>query len=304
MAGASSTPAGERQIPDPIEMAARFRALHETDGLFVLPNPYDVGTAKLLDHLGFEAMATTSAGLARTLGRPDAARAVSRAEALDHARLVVEAVGVPVTGDFEDGFALDPEGVAATIVESRRIGLAGCCIEDATYDSSDPIMDVGLATERIRAAAEAAHADEHPFVLTARSENLLYGWRDLDEAIVRLQAYAAAGADAVYAPGLVSLDDIRRVVESVDKPVNVLVGLRAQDWTLEDLRVVGVRRVSVGSALSKAAFGAVLSAARCLLDEAWSRPGHLQEVVQSGDRLPDLDALFSAPQSGSPAGFG
>lgn len=269
-------------------MASRFRELHQRDQLFVLPNPYDVGTARLLQHLGFEALATTSAGLARTMGRADACRAVTREEAVDHAREIVEVVEVPVTGDLEDGFSTDPDGVVRTIMDSRQAGLAGCCIEDATYDESEPIIDLGLATERIAAAAEAAHAGEHPFVLTARSENLLYGWLDLDETVSRLQAYADAGADAVYAPGLVTLEDITRVVESVDKPVNVLIGLPGQDWSLEDLNEIGVRRVSLGSALSRAAFGAVVEMATSLRET-----GRLEPV---GDAVPDLDALFAQPR--------
>ncbi len=271
---------------DDREMAARLLALHERDGLFVLPNPCDVGSAVLLESLGFEALATSSAGMARAMGRPDGARAVSREEAIEHARLMVDAVDVPVTGDLEDGFAVEPEGVVRTIVDSRRAGLAGCCIEDATYEAGEPIIEIGLATERIAAAADAAHADGHPFVLTARTENLLFGWRGLDETVTRLQAYAEAGADAVYAPALITLDDIRRVVDSVDKPVNVLVGLPGQDWSLDELRQLGVRRVSVGSAMSRAAFGAVFEVARDLLD------GRLEP---KGGGVPDLDALFASP---------
>ena len=270
------------------DMAARLRALHERDGLFVLPNPCDVGSALLMENLGFEALATSSAGMARAMGRPDGARAVSRDEAIEHARLMIDAVAVPVTGDLEDGFAVEPDGVVRTIADSREAGLAGCCIEDATYDDSDPIIELGLATERIAAAAEAAHADDHPFVLTARAENLMYGWRGLDETVTRLQAFDRVGADAVYAPGLISLDDIRRVVGSVDKPVNVLIGLPGQDWSLDDLREIGVRRVSVGSAMSRAAFGAVFDLARALLDDG--------RVEPAGSGVPDLDALF-APRS-------
>jgi 2-methylisocitrate lyase-like PEP mutase family enzyme len=253
--------------------------------LLVLPNPYDIGSARLLEHLGFRAVATTSAGLARSLGRPDAARAVSRQEAIDHAATIAAAVDVPVSGDFEDGFAFEPDGVASTIGAARRVGLAGCCIEDATYDRASPIIELGLAVERIAAAAEAAHAGGHPFVLTARTENILYGWRDLDETVTRLRAYADVGADVVYAPGLVALDDIRRVVESVDKPVNVLVGLPGQDWSLSDLQEVGVRRVSVGSALSRAAFGAVMDVAGELLAGGRLEP--------RGGAVPDLDAVFT-----------
>jgi 2-methylisocitrate lyase-like PEP mutase family enzyme len=287
----ASQPSAASSVATGSDMAARFRELHGPaaatgpGGLLVLPNPYDIGSARLLEHLGFRAVATTSAGLARSLGRPDAARAVSRREAIDHAATIAAAVRIPVSGDLEDGFTLDPDGVAGTIGAARRAGLAGCCIEDATYDRSAPIIGLGLAVERVAAAAEAAHAGGHPFVLTARTENILYGWRDLDETVTRLNAYAAVGADVVYAPGLVALDDIRRVVESVDKPVNVLVGLPGQDWSLADLREVGVRRVSVGSALSRAAFSAVIDVAGELL--AGGR------VEPRGGAGPDLDAVFS-----------
>jgi 2-methylisocitrate lyase-like PEP mutase family enzyme len=265
--------------------AQRLRDLHDRDELLVLPNPTDVGTAKLLASMGFVALATTSAGLARSWGRPDAARSVSAAEAIEHAHQITDATGLPVTGDFEDGFAVAPADVAATITAAREAGIAGCCIEDATYDPTDPIHDLELAIERIAAAAEAAHAGDHPFVLTARAENLLYGVDDLDDTIIRLQAYAAAGADAVYAPGLITLADVGRVVTAVEVPVNVLVGLPGQDWTLDDLRRCGVRRVSVGSAFSRAAFAAVYDTARSMLDQ-----GRLQPA---GAGLPDLDALFS-----------
>ncbi len=263
--------------------AQALRDLHDGDQLFVLPNPYDIGTARLLESMGFEALATSSAGHARTLGRPDGARAISAAEAIEHARQITDATSVPVTGDFEDGFAIDPTGVAATITATRDAGIAGCCIEDATYDQTAPIHDIGLAIERIAGAAEAAHADGHPFVLTARCENLLYGLDDLDDTIARLQSYEGAGADAVYAPGLRTLDDVRRVVESVGVPVNVLIGL-GQDWGLDDLAGVGVRRVSVGSGFSRAAFAAVHDAARQILDTGRLDP--------QGAGLPDLDALF------------
>lgn len=265
--------------------AQALRDLHDGDDLFVLPNPTDVGTARLLASMGFRALATTSAGLARSLGRPDATRSVSAVEAIEHARQIGHATALPVTGDFEDGFAIDPTGVADSVTAARAAGIAGCCIEDATYDRADPIHDLGLATERIAAAAEAAHADDHPFVLTARAENLLYGVDDLDDTIGRLSAYADAGADAVYAPGLTSLDDIGRVVDAVAVPVNVLIGLPGQDWSLGDLAERGVRRVSVGSAFSRAAFTAVHEAARRLLDVGRLEP--------TGAALPDLDALFT-----------
>ncbi|HVQ95299.1 MAG TPA: isocitrate lyase/phosphoenolpyruvate mutase family protein [Mycobacteriales bacterium] len=241
--------------------ADRFRALHVPGTPLLMPNPWDQGSARLLASLGFAALATTSSGYAGTLGRLDGS--VSRDEALAHAAALIEAVAVPVSADLEDGFAADPAGVARTVTAAAATGLAGCSIEDSTRNADDPIHDLGLARDRVRAAAEAARAGN--LVLTARAENYLHGRTDLADTISRLQAYQEAGADVLYAPGLVELADIRQVVAAVDRPVNVLT------WpggpTVAELAGAGVARISVGGAFSLVAAGAVATAARELLDQ-------------------------------------
>ena len=242
------------------EKVAGFRALHQRDGAFLIPNPWDAGTAKLLAQLGFEALATTSAGYAFSVGRRD--NSIGRDETLEHARALVSATDLPVSADLENGFGDDPEAAAETIRRAAATGLAGGSIEDATGRPDDPIYDRGLAVERVRAAAEAARSAPGDFVLTARAENYLVGRRDLEDTIERLQAYQEAGADVLYAPGLTSREDIAAVVGSVDRPVNVVMGLQGVQLSLGELSEIGVKRVSVGSALSRAALGAFLRAAR------------------------------------------
>jgi len=242
------------------QKAEAFRALHQRDGAFIIPNPWDIGTAKLLAHLGFEALATTSAGYAFSVGRQD--NAVGRDETLEHARAVVSATDLPVSADLENAFGDDPETVAETFRLAGATGLAGGSVEDATGRPKDPIYDLGLAAERVRAAVEAARSLPFDFVLTARAENYLVGRRDLKDTIQRLQAYQEAGADVLYAPGLTSREDIAAVVGSVDRPVNVVMGLQGVQLSLAELSEIGVKRVSVGSALSRAALGAFLRAAR------------------------------------------
>jgi 2-methylisocitrate lyase-like PEP mutase family enzyme len=244
------------------EKGARFLALHQQPGAFVIPNPWDAGTARILTALGFEALATTSAGLAFALGRRDAEGALTRDEILANARAIAEATPLPVSADLENGFADAPEGAAATIRLAAEVGLVGGSIEDATGDARRPLYDAGHAAERVRAAAEAARALAFPFVLTARAENFLYGRRDLDDTIRRLRAFEAAGADVLYAPGLPDLEAIRTVCESVSRPVNVVVGLKGVAFSVRQLAEAGVRRISVGSALSRVALGAFTRAAR------------------------------------------
>ena len=239
-----------------------FRRLHERPGCFVIPNPWDVGTARLLASLGFEALATTSAGLAFSLGRPDAEGALTRDDVLANARAIVGATGLPVSADLEKGFSEHPEGVAETIRLAAEAGLVGGSIEDASGSRDEPIYQFGTAVERVAAAAEAARAVPHPFVLTARAENFLHGRPDLADTIRRLQAFQEAGADVLYAPGLKTREEIETVVRSVDRPVNVVMGLRGVTLTVPELAAIGVKRVSVGSALSRAAMGAFLRAAR------------------------------------------
>jgi 2-methylisocitrate lyase-like PEP mutase family enzyme len=242
------------------EKAERFRALHARPGAFVIPNPFDAGTARILAGLGFEALATTSAGCAFGLGRRDGA--ITRDEALAHARAIVEATPLPVSADLENGYADAPEAVARTIVLAAEAGLVGCSIEDASGDPARPIYEFAQAVERVAAAAAAAHALPFPFTLTARAENFLHGRLDLADTIRRLQAFEAAGADVLYAPGLRELEPIRTVCAALGKPVNVLAGVGSAPLSVEQLAAVGVRRISLGSALARAALGAFLDAAR------------------------------------------
>lgn len=237
-----------------------FRALHERDEAFIIPNPWDRGTARLLAHLGFEALATTSAGYAFSVGQRDGT--IGRDEMLAHVGAIVSATDLPVSADLENGFADDPESVAETIRLAAAAGLVGGSIEDATGRSDNPIYAHQVAVERIRAAAEAARSLPFPFTLTGRAENYLVGRPDLKDTINRLQAYQEAGADVLYAPGLTSQEDIATVVRSVDRPVNVVMGLQGVQLSLAELSAIGVKRVSVGSALSRVALGAFLRAAQ------------------------------------------
>jgi 2-methylisocitrate lyase-like PEP mutase family enzyme len=240
--------------------AERFRALHEPPGAFVIPNPFDVGTARILAGLGFEALATTSAGCAFSLGRRDGA--ITRDEALAHARAIVEATPLPVSADLENGYADAPEAVARTIALAAEAGIVGCSIEDASGDPAQPIYEFTQAVERVAAAAEAAHTLPFAFTLTARAENFLHGRPDLDDTIHRLQAFETAGADVLYAPGLRELEPIRTVCAALSRPVNVLAGIGSAPHSVEQLAAAGVRRISLGSALARVALGALLDAAR------------------------------------------
>jgi 2-methylisocitrate lyase-like PEP mutase family enzyme len=237
-----------------------FRALHERAGTFVLPNPWNAGTAKILTALGFEALATTSAGYAFSIGQEDSTANLTRDGMLHNAKEIVEATHLPVSADLQDGFGPSPETCADTIRLAAAIGLAGGSIEDATGDPSAPIYDFQLAVERIEAAAETAHT--HQFLLTARAENFLHNRPNLEDTIRRLQSFADAGADVLYAPGLPSLEAIREVCASVSKPVNVLAGLQGTTFSIEDLAAAGVKRISVGGSFARAALGAFLRAAR------------------------------------------
>ncbi len=246
------------------EKAHAFRALHERDRAFIIPNPWDVGTARLLAHLGFEALATTSAGYAFSIGQRD--NTVGRELMLAHVAAIASATDLPVSADLENGFGDAPAIAAETICLGAAAGLAGGSIEDATGSPEKPIYELGLAVDRIRAAAQAAHTLSLPFTLTARAENYLNGRPDLHDTIKRLQAYQEAGADVLYAPGLTTKEDIAAVISSVDRPVNVLMGLQGMQLNLEELSEMGVRRISVGSALCRAALGEFLRAAREMRD--------------------------------------
>lgn len=237
-----------------------FRVLHERSGAFVIANPWDAGSARILTALGFEALATTSAGFAFAIGRRDSAAALSREAILDNARNIVEATELPVSADLEDGFGADPGACATTIALAAEVGLIGGSIEDATGDAGNPIFAFELAVERVAAAAEEAR--RHPFMLTARAENFLHGRPDLDDTIRRLQAFEAAGADVLYAPGLPDLEAIRTVCASVGRPVNVVMGLAGPLFAVEQLAAAGVKRISVGGSFARAALGALARAAR------------------------------------------
>jgi 2-methylisocitrate lyase-like PEP mutase family enzyme len=247
-------------MPTQAEKGRAFRALHERDAAFIIPNPWDIGTARLLAHLGFEALATTSMGYAFSAGRRD--NAIERPQMMEHLAAIAAATDLPVNADLENGFGDDPETVAETIRLAAEAGVVGGSIEDATGRPEDPIYGLEQAAERMRAAAAAARALPFPFTLTGRAENYLHGRPDLDDTIARLQAYQEAGADVLYAPALATREDIAAVVRSVDRPVNVIMGLRGAQLSVAALSALGVRRISGGSALSRTALGAFLRAAR------------------------------------------
>lgn len=242
------------------EKCRAFCALHERPGAFVIPNPWNAGTARILTALGFEALATTSAGYSFAMGLRDSSAALTREAVLGNAKEIAEATPLPVSADLEDCFGRAPEICAETIRLSAETGLAGGSIEDATGDASDPIYEFSLAVERVMAAAESARACG--FVLTARAENYLHGRPDLTDTIKRLQAFEKAGADVLYAPGLPSLDAIREVCRSVTKPVNVVMGLKGATYTVDQLADAGVKRISVGGSFARAALGAFVRAAK------------------------------------------
>lgn len=233
------------------EKAARFRALHDGPNAFLIPNPWDVASARILAGLGFEALATSSAASACSLGRRDGG--LTRDEALEHARTIVKATDLPVSADLESGFGEAPETVAETIRLAADAGLAGCTIEDATGDPERPLYDFSLAVERIDAAAQAARALSLPFVLTARAHNLLYANPNLDETIKRLQAFEGAGADVLFAPGLPDLDAVRAVCTALSKPVNFMVGIKGKSFSMAELAAAGVKRISLATSLYRAA---------------------------------------------------
>ena len=246
------------------ETGAAFAELHRREGTFIIPNPWDVGSAVLLAHAGFEALATSSAGYAFSIGKADGQ--VGREQTLAHAAEVVAATGLPVSIDLENGFGDAPEAAAETIRLAAAAGAVGGSIEDRTR-TEDPIYERALAAERIRAAAEVVHNLPFPFMLTARAENYLVGKPDLKDTIERLQMYQEAGANVLYAPGLTSRDEIATLVSSVDRPVNVLMGIKGVKLTLADLAAMGVKRISVGSTLARCALGAFLRAAHEMKDQ-------------------------------------
>ncbi|RST86789.1 isocitrate lyase/phosphoenolpyruvate mutase family protein [Aquibium carbonis] len=265
------------------DRGAVFRALHTRPGAFLIPNPWDVGTAKFLEALGFEALATTSAGHAFSRGLPDGG--VPFEQMMAHCREMVAAVGLPVSADLEKGKGDTPDSAAETVFAAEAAGLAGCSIEDFSGDEADPIYDFGLAVERIAAAADAARALKRDFVLTARAENFIHDRPDLDDTIRRLQAFEKAGADVLFAPGLSTMDQVEAVCAAVTKPVNVLA---IPGFTVAGLAEAGVSRISLGSKLSTAAFGAVEAAAREMLDQGTF------DYARKGYSFAKLQTMFSA----------
>jgi 2-methylisocitrate lyase-like PEP mutase family enzyme len=264
-----------------------FRDLHDS-GCFVLPNPWDVGSARLLAQLGFRALATTSSGYAWSLGRQD--NHVQLEEALAHMRAIVSAVDLPVNADFEGGFALRPDKLAANVAAATATGIAGLSIEDSTGDADSPLFGFTLAVERVRAAREALDASETGVLLTGRSEGFIVGRPDLDETIRRLTAYAEAGADCLYAPGLRTLDEVTAVVAAVaPKPVNVLA--HASLGSVGQLAAQGVRRISVGGALARAAWAGFLAAAREIAERGTF------DCLASGVPFADINGAFADRRS-------
>ncbi len=259
------------------DLSVRFLALHRRGAPLLMPNPWDVGSAKVLVSLGFSALATTSSGSAATLGRLDGG--ITRDEALAHAAAIAAAADVPVSADLENCFADEPAGVFATVEMAARAGLAGCSVEDFTRRSSDPIYDIGLAAERVAAAAEAAHRGPSRLVLTARAEDFLHGRTDLRATVARLQRYQEAGADVLFAPGVTRADDIRALVTSVDRPVNVLA-MRGTPPVAE-LASLGVARISVGGAFAFAALAGLVDAATELREQGTY--GYLERSRRGGD---------------------
>jgi 2-methylisocitrate lyase-like PEP mutase family enzyme len=247
------------------EKAARFRALHEGPGVFVIPNPWDVGSARILAGLGFQALATSSAASASVLGKRDGR--LSRDEALQHAQSIVEATDLPVSADLEKGFGDAPEAVAETVRLAAAVGLVGCTIEDTTGNPDHPLYDFGLAVERIAAAAEAARSLPFPFILTARAHNLMYPAPSLDETIRRFQAFEKVGADVLFAPGLPDLPAVRVACQAVSKPVNFMVGIKGKSFSVDELAAAGVRRISLATSLYRAAMTGLLDAAREVKNE-------------------------------------
>ena len=267
------------------EKGQLFQELHQRREAFIIPNPWDPGTARLLAHLGFEALATTSAGYAFSVGQPD--NTIDRQQMMTHVFAIASATNLPVSADLENGFGDDPEAAAETIRLAALAGAVGGSIEDMSRDPGRPIYELAHAAERVRAAAETARSLPFPFTLTARAENYLASKRDIKDTIKRLQTYQDAGADVLYAPGLTSRDDIAAVVQSVDRPVNVIMGLQGVQMSRADLSAIGVKRISIGSALSRAALGAFLRAAHEMRNQGTFR------FADEAANYRDLNAIFA-----------
>jgi len=266
------------------DKAVRFKKLHQGPRAFVIPNPWDAGSARILTALGFESLATSSGACAGVLGRRDGG--VTREEALVHARAIVEATELPVSADLEKGFGDEPSVIAETVRRAAEIGLVGCSIEDATGDKSRPLYDIGLATERVAAAVEAARSLPFPFTLTARTENFLRGNPDLEDTVRRLQAFEKAGADVLFAPGLPDLAAVRSVCTAISAPINFMAGIRGKSFTVAELEAAGVRRISLATSLYRAALSGLLDAAREVAEQGTF--AYLERTLTT----PDLNAYM------------
>ena len=271
----------------------QFKALHFSDAAFVMPNPWDAGSARILTSMGFAALATTSAGYAFSVGRRDSYAGLDRDEILANAAAIVAATDLPVSADLEDGFGADPVACAATILQAAAGGLVGGSIEDATGDEDAPIYELDHAVDRVRAAVEAAQGV--PFLLTARAENYLWGRADLADTITRLQRFSEAGADVLYAPGLPDIEAIATVCREVDRPVNVVMGLQGPNYSVAELSDAGVRRISVGGSFARVAYGAMMRAAEEVLEAGTfgytskAVPGAVISGMMSADKLVDRE---------------
>ena len=277
-------------MPTQAEKGTAFRALHQRDRAFIIPNPWDIGSSRLLAHLGFEALATTSMGYAFSVGKTDGA--VGRNQMIAHVGELARATDLPVSADLENCYADEPKAAAATIKLAAAAGVVGGSIEDSTGRTEQPIYEFGHAVDRVRAAVAVARSLPFIFTLTARAENYLHGRPDLKDTIKRLQAFQEAGADVLYAPGLRSKEDIAAVLSSVDRPVNVLMGLQGVLLTLDELSAMGAKRISVGSALQRTALGAFLRGAREMQEKGTftfasdaANPKEIKEVFASSQKL-------------------
>jgi 2-methylisocitrate lyase-like PEP mutase family enzyme len=269
------------------EKAEVFRALHAQGSCFVIPNFWDPGSARLLEHLGFKALASSSAGFAFSIAKSDLA--ISKSSLLTHLAAVCQSTSIPVSADLQNGFGNDPEDVAVTLLQAAKTGIVGGSIEDASGDGGNPVYALELAAERIRHAAVAARSLGFKFTLTARAENYLYGRSDLKDTIRRLQAFQEAGADVLFAPGVQTREDLRQLLREVDRPVNVLIGMPGMALSVADLQELGVTRISLGGSLARAAYGALMKAAAEIKTH-----GTFDYTMQAASGK-ELNSIFSRP---------
>jgi 2-methylisocitrate lyase-like PEP mutase family enzyme len=271
------------------EKGAAFRRLHEKGSCFVIPNPWDQGSARILEHMGFEALASTSAGFAFSIAKQDLG--ITKASLMTHLTAVCQSTSLPVSADLQNGFGNDPEDMAVTILQAAKTGIVGASIEDSSGDSGSPIYPLELAAERVRHAVVAARSLGFKFTLTARAENYLNGRAELKDTIRRLQAFQEAGADVLFAPGIAAAADIRQIVSSIDRPLNVLIGMPGMRLTVPQLQDLGVARISLGGSLARAAYGAMMRAATEILSQ-----GSFDYTAQAASRK-ELEGIFAAPRA-------